>query len=70
MYVKLFYMQCFFYLCKFNKNVFPLSFHCVAHRTNLASDCKVISYEIDTSFNAMATGFIILKKREHALRAF
>ena len=55
-------------------NPFVLSCHCIAHRTNLAlldaskaSDCKVISDEVDTILNVIASYFNMSSKRKHAL---
>ena len=59
---------------KKNLNPFILSCHCVAHRTNLASldaskasDCKVISDDVDMILNAIASYFNSSSKRKHAL---
>ena len=59
---------------KNNLNPFILSCHCVDHKTNLASldaskasNCKVISDEVDMILNAIASYFNSSSKRKHAL---
>ena len=57
-------------------NPYLLACHCVAHRTNLAAldaakapNCKVISSEIDSLLNSIASSFHKSSKRKHALTA-
>ena len=59
---------------KNNLNPFILSCHCIIYRINLAaldaskaSDCKVISDEVDNILNAIASYFNMSSKRKHAL---
>jgi len=59
---------------KIKINPFLLFFHCVAYRNNLAAldaskvpNCKVISSEVDTLLNIIASFFNISSKCKHAL---
>ena len=59
---------------KDNLNPFIVSYHCVAHRSNLTTldvsktpDCKIISNEVDTLLITIVSFFNMSSKRRHAL---